>query len=122
LYYNTLSLQLLQDEAIAALGESNMSVMRGYNRQQWKAYNDGHQATTGGGGIMSGGGVSSQQSVFAPKASAKEEEASAQSETLSLLEQGAASYDGQSVMGGEAEGAESQLSNLSGRKRNDKVT
>ena len=66
---------------------------------------------------MSGGGVGSQKSVFAPQAG-KAEESSAQEETLSLLEQGAASYDGHVPMGGEVEGGgDSSLSHLSGRKR-----
>jgi hypothetical protein len=104
-----------QEESIAALGEHNMSVMRSYNRQHWRQMSEGQQGSTGG--IMSGGGVSSQKSVFAPQ-TGKEEEQSAQTETLSLLEQGAASYDGHVPMGGEIEGeGESNLSNLSGRKR-----
>jgi hypothetical protein len=98
-----------------------MSIMRSYNRQHWRQYNDGHQGTSGG-GIMSGGGVGSQKSVFAPQAGT-EEESSAQSDTLTLLEQGAASYDGHVPMGGEIEGgAGSNLSSLSGRKQKAQVT
>jgi hypothetical protein len=105
-----------QDEAIAALGEHNMSVMRSYHRQHWRQMNEGHQGSTGG--IMSSGGVSSQKSVFAPQAGTEEGPSSAQSETLSLLEQGAASYDGHVPMGGEIDDqGESNLSHLSGRKR-----
>ena len=67
---------------------------------------------------MRGGGVGSQKSVFVPQAE-KQEEPSAQSETLALLEQGAASYDRNVRMEGEIEGGtESKLSNSSsGRKR-----
>lgn len=104
------------EEAIAALGEHNMSIMRSFNRHHWRQMNEGHQAVSTG-GIMSGGGVGSQKSVFAPQAE-KEEESSSQQQTLSLLEQGAASYDGHVPMGGEIDGeSESSLSNLSGRKR-----
>lgn len=93
-----------------------MSIMRSYNRQHWRQMNEGHQGSSSG-GIMGGGGVSSQKSVFAPQAG-QEEQPSAQAKTLSLLEQGAASYDGHVPMGGEVEGGvESNLSGLSGRKR-----
>lgn len=103
-----------QDEAIAALGEHNLSIMRSYNRQHWRQMSEGQQS--GSGGIMGGAGVGSQKSVFAPRA--QEEQPSAQEETLSLLEQGAASYDGHVPMGDEVDGrGESSLSNLSGRKR-----
>lgn len=105
-------------EAIEALGERNMSVMRALNRQYYKNINSGNSERSGG-GIMSGGGVGSQStSVFAPKAQAAQEDgASTQTETLTLLEQGAAAYDGQSPMGGEVEGTESNLSSLKAKKQ-----
>lgn len=97
-------------EAIEALGERNMSVMRALNRQYYKSFSNAG-AVGGGGGIMSGGGVGSQSaSVFAPKAAS--EQAASQSETLTILEQGAAAYDGHTPMGGEVEGTESSLSQL----------
>ena len=108
-------------EIIEALGERHMSVVKALNRQYYREARGGG-ASSGGGGIMSGGGVGSQSasSAFAPKA--KEEAAASisaaqQTETLALLEQGAATYDGQNMpMGGEAEGAESSLSNLKAKK------
>jgi len=101
-------------EAIEVLGEHNMAVMRAINRQQWKTFSEA-QFDRSGGGIMSGGGVGSNKSVFAPKAAP---ETDAQQETLDILEQGAAAYDGHIPMGGElAGGSESNLSNLSGRKQ-----
>lgn len=114
--YSLLEFLYVQDEALAALGEHNISLMKSYNRQYYRQMNEGHHGASSG-GIMSGGGVGSQKSVFAPQAGTKEEEPSAQAETLSLLEQGAASYDGHVPMGGEVEGGDSNLSNLSGRKR-----
>jgi len=114
-------------EMIEALGERHMSVMRALNRQYYRnAHGSGADggASGGGGGIMSGGGVGSQSSsVFAPQHKATDESAASssgaqQSETLALLEQGAASYDGQNMpMGGEVEGAESSLSNLKAKKK-----
>ncbi len=101
-------------EAIEVLGEHNMAVMRAINRQQWKSFNEA-QYDRSGGGIMSGSGVGSSTSVFAPKAAPATD---AQQETLTILEQGAAAYDGHIPMGGEIEGgSESNLSNLSGRKQ-----
>lgn len=97
------------EEAIMALGERNMSVMRALNRQYYQSLNSNTERS-GGGGIMSG-----SSSVFAPQAK-QEEAASAQSDTLSLLEQGAASYDGSSPMGGEVDGTESSLEHLKAKK------
>jgi hypothetical protein len=74
-----------------------MSIMRSFRRLQWRQNNAGNQGNKGG-GIMSGGRVGSQKSVFVPQAE-KQEEPSAQPKTLSLLEQGAASYDRNERMG-----------------------
>jgi len=106
-------------EAKEALGERNASMLRALNRQYYQNVNSGSTDTErrGGGGIMSGGGVGSQSaSVFAPHAK-QSEEAPAQSDTLTLLEQGAATYDGHTPMGGEVEGTESSLSNLKVKKQ-----
>jgi hypothetical protein len=103
-------------EAIEALGENSMAVARSLRRQYYRNMNDvtGSDNTRAGGGIMSGGGVhSTSASAFAPQAKQSEDASGAgQSETLVLLEQGAASYDGKTPMGGEIEGAQSNLSNL----------
>lgn len=109
-------------EAMEALGERNMAVMRALNRQYYQSFNSGGSSADkkgSGGGIMSGGGVGSQStSVFAPKSKQSEEQSSpAQSDTLNLLEQGAAAYDGHTPMGGEVEGTESTLSNVKVKKQ-----
>lgn len=109
-------------EIVAALGERHASVVRALNRQYYRNARSGADGgASGGGGIMSGGGVGSQSTstVFAPTPkNDAEDSSSAQSETLALLEQGAAMYDGQNMpMGGEAEGAESNLSNLKAKKQ-----
>ena len=104
-------------EAIESLGERNIHVMRALNRQYYNSVNRGGSAGGSGGGIMSGGGVGSQSSsIFAPKAK-QSEDMIAQSDTLTLLEQGAASYDEHSPMGGEVEGTISSLSNLKSKKQ-----
>jgi hypothetical protein len=107
----------ISSEAIESLGERNIHVMRALNRQYYKSVNGGESTGRSGGGIMSGTGVGSQSSsVFAPKAKQNEDSIS-QSDTLSILEQGAASYDGHSPMGGEVEGIQSSLSNLKATKQ-----
>ena len=104
-------------ETIDALGERNMALMKALNRQYYKSFESAQSQGAGGGGIMSGGGVGADSaSVFAPRADQKEEGA-AQSETLTLLEQGAASYDGNNPLGGAVEGTESNLGNLNAKKQ-----
>lgn len=110
-------------ESIDALGESNMAVVRALRRQYYRSIHDGDNFdsnTRAGGGIMSGGGVhsssSSSSSAFAPQPKHHEDATTGQSETLAILEQGAASYDGHTPMGGEIEGTESSLSNLKAKK------
>ena len=87
-----------QPEAIEILGEHHIAIMKSTNRAQWKEYkkNIDSQETIRG-GIMSGSSTVSSQSIFSPKP----EESSETSETLSLLEQGAATYDGKTIPTGE---------------------
>jgi hypothetical protein len=109
------------EEAILALGQRNMSVIRALNRQYYQSSQAGGTAeSSGGGGIMSGGGVGSSSSVFAPQAK-HEEAAVQQSDTLTLLEQGASSYDSSSPMGGQVEG-ESSLEHLKAKKESKEST
>jgi tetratricopeptide (TPR) repeat protein len=106
-------------EVIDALGENSMAVVRALRRQHYRSMNDDVQSDTrAGGGIMSGGGVhSTSSSAFAPQSKHSEDATTGQSETLSILEQGAASYDGHTPMGGGIEGTESSLSNLKAKKQ-----
>jgi hypothetical protein len=108
-------------ESIDALGENNMAVVRALRRQYYRDMNAGvgsDSNTRTGGGIMSGGGVhSTSSSAFAPQSRHNEDVLTDQSETLAILEQGAASYDGHTPMGGEIEGTESSLSNLKAKKK-----
>ena len=101
-------------EVIEALGERNMSVMRALNRQYYRQINNQADSGRSEGGILSGGGVGSQSSSLFASQQASEDD-SAQSDPLSLLEQGASAYDANNVMGGAVE-AESNLSNLSNRQ------
>ena len=104
-------------EAIEALGERNMALARSLNRQYYKSYNQGSDVSDGGGGgILNSGGVGAQSSsVFAPQA--PQEDSGGTDNTLSMLEQGAASYDPNNVMGGSTEGSASHLSELNARKQ-----
>jgi len=102
-------------EAIEALGERNMSVMRALNRQYYKQFHNQADSGRSEGGILSGGGVGSQSSSIFASQQASEDDSAQQSDPLSLLEQGASAYDANNVMGGAVE-AESNLSNLSNRQ------
>jgi len=94
-------------EAIEILGEDHISVMRGVNRMEWKQYKESTEPTgnSGRGGIMGGTkSVSSSESIFSQQKSNDNIQSSGggkQSETLSILEQGAVSYDGKTPSGDE---------------------
>ena len=104
-------------EAIEALGERNMSVMRALNRQYYKQFQNQADSGRSEGGILSGGGVGSQSSSIFASQQASEDDSAQQSDPLSLLkvEQGASAHDANNVMGGAVE-AESNLFNLSNRQ------
>lgn len=101
-------------EAIEALGERNMSVMKAMNRQYYKQFDTQADGGRSEGGILSGGGVGSKSSSIFSSQQANVDDSS-QEDPLSLLEQGASSYDANNVMGGAVE-SESNLSNLSNRR------
>lgn len=82
-------------------------MMKSTHRAEWKRYQEAVGNGQQRGGIMNGSGVSSNKSIFSSQASVEEgeEKSSISSDTLSMLEEGAASYDGSSVpMGEEVEG------------------
>jgi len=91
-----LSLELGVDptpEAIDILGENHIAVMKAINRVEWRRYRESSQKELGRGGIMNGSENFSKESIFSPQR--KEiDQSSEQSQTLSIIEQGAASYDG----------------------------
>ena len=118
-------------QAIEALGERNPSVMRASNRQHYNSLNSGsvdQTSTEQTVGVIDHKRRSQPESVIAP--GTKEEEAPAQSdtsapvfasgtkdETLTLLAQGAKTYDGHTPKGGEVGGTESTLSSLNVKKQ-----
>ena len=108
-------------EAISALGEDNVAVIRGLNRARWKEFQTArdHQATSRG-GVMSGDSFASgSKSIFA-KTEGSDEDAPEQSGTLSLLEQGAAAYDGHVPSGDEIEGEENRAGSIGTTTRSSK--
>ena len=63
-------------EAIEALGERNMSVMRALNRQYYKQFQNQADSGRSEGGILSGGGVGSQSSsIFASQQASEDDSA-----------------------------------------------
>jgi len=72
-------------EAIEALGERNMSVMRALNRQYYKQFQNQADSGRSEGGILSGGGVGSQSSSIFASQQASEDDSAQQSDPLSLL-------------------------------------
>ncbi len=79
--------------------------MRSSHKAEWKRYQEAlaGKEQQGGGGIMNGSGVSStNKSIFAPQDNdVDQDDTSIGGDTLSMLEEGAASFDGSSPMGGE---------------------
>eukprot|EP00559_Dactyliosolen_fragilissimus_P000415 CAMPEP_0184873772 /NCGR_PEP_ID=MMETSP0580-20130426/42024_1 /TAXON_ID=1118495 /ORGANISM="Dactyliosolen fragilissimus" /LENGTH=1462 /DNA_ID=CAMNT_0027376709 /DNA_START=173 /DNA_END=4561 /DNA_ORIENTATION=- len=94
----------LTPKTIEILGESNIAVMKSKTRAQWKEYRESLQPKGQGGdhrgGIMAGSGLSSE-SIFSSSSKETGDSNGVKSETLSLLEQGASAYDGQTVPTGE---------------------
>eukprot|EP00557_Chaetoceros_sp_GSL56_P010360 CAMPEP_0176479274 /NCGR_PEP_ID=MMETSP0200_2-20121128/1651_1 /TAXON_ID=947934 /ORGANISM="Chaetoceros sp., Strain GSL56" /LENGTH=1278 /DNA_ID=CAMNT_0017875305 /DNA_START=153 /DNA_END=3985 /DNA_ORIENTATION=+ len=108
-------------EAIEALGEHNIAVIKSIHRAEWKRYQQSakHGQQRQGGGIMSGvSSVSSTtNSVFAPQG-AGGDGPSLEEDALTMLEQGAASYDGSSIpIGGEVEGDSVRSINVNHQSR-----
>jgi len=109
----------LTPEASEILGEHNMAVIKSSHRAEWKRYQESVESgQEQRGGIMNGGGVSGN-SIFSSKTdtgTGPEDEEIA-SDTLSVLEQGASTYDGSSVPMGDDNEADSISINSSNQSR-----
>jgi tetratricopeptide (TPR) repeat protein len=81
-------------EATEILGEHNMSVIKSAHRAEWQRYQDMAKQQEERGGIMSGANISGN-SIFSHQETSNTEDA------LTMLEQGAASYDGSSIPTGD---------------------
>ena len=106
----------LTPEANEILGEHNMAVIKSTHRAEWKRYQE--EVESGQeqrGGIMNGGGVSGN-SIFSSKTDSGTGPEDA-SDTLSMLEQGASTYDGSSVPMGDESEADSISINSSNQSR-----
>jgi len=86
-------------EIIEVLGEYNVAVLKSINKAKRREYENALAKDSRGGGVL-GGTTLSDKSIFQKP----QENPSSRSETLSILEQGAASYDGQNVPDGEETG------------------
>lgn len=106
----------LTSEANEILGEHNMAVIKSTHRAEWKRYQE--EVESGQeqrGGIMNGGGVSGN-SIFSSKTDSGTGPEDA-SDTLSMLEQRASTYDGSSVPMGDESEADSISINSSNQSR-----
>ena len=98
---------ILQIDVVEILGEGHIAVMRSAHRTEMKQYREAmERSQEQGGGIMNGSGLSSNKSIFNQETSGSvEDEYASGIDALSMLEEGAVSYDGSSIpMGEEVEG------------------
>ncbi len=89
--------------ALDILGEHHIAILKSAHRAEWRQYQEslaGKTHNSERGGIMSGS-VSSSSSIFSPKDSGEGKEHDNTEDKLSMLKQGAASYDGNSVPSGD---------------------
>ena len=88
----------LQSECIDILGEDNIAVIKSVNRAEWRNFHESSARGSGErGGIISGSGsYLNSESVF-KSAQSDDSMQKGGGEILSILEQGAASYDGTSA-------------------------
>jgi hypothetical protein len=84
------------EDVVNVLGEYHIAVLKSVNRAKRREYEQLPQAHSRTSGVLSGASIS-DKSIF----QRAQEEPKSKSDTLSLLEQGAASYDGQSLPDGE---------------------
>mmetsp|Transcript_26208 Transcript_26208/g.39292 ORF Transcript_26208/g.39292 Transcript_26208/m.39292 type:complete len:444 (+) Transcript_26208:188-1519(+) len=114
----------LTPEAIEILGEHHIAVLKGIHKKEWKEYQESLLKDKSGagrsGGIMSGSGVSSE-SIFSSNDPGSDSSGVGQ-DALSMLEQGAAAYDGSTVpQGDESMDDASFLANKQERSSSAKV-
>ena len=103
-------------EITEILGEYHIAVLKSVNRAKRREYEDSFANDSRTGGVL-GGGSLSDKSIFKKS----QENPTAKSETLTILEQGAASYDGQTHPDGDEMG-DMQSANLHNKRRSQQVT
>eukprot|EP00979_Chaetoceros_neogracilis_P001568 scaffold269_cov245-Chaetoceros_neogracile.AAC.17 len=95
----------LTPEALEVLGQHHLAVIKSAHKAEWKSYQEAAETNQGRGGIMSGGGISGSSSFSSSTDKSSEDDKEIAADALSMLEQGAAIYDGSSVpMGEESDG------------------
>lgn len=98
-------------EIIETLGEYHIAVIKSINRAKRREYENSIPKDSRSGGVL-GGATFSDKSIFQKS----QENPTTQSDTLSILEQGAASYDGRTLPDGEEMG-DVQSTNLPKSRR-----
>jgi hypothetical protein len=99
-------------EIVDILGEYHLAVLKSTNRVKRREYEKSLEKDSRSGGVL-GGASFSDKSIFQKS----QENPASKSETLSILEQGAASYDGQKLPDGEEMGENVQPGNLPKTRR-----
>eukprot|EP01083_Nonionella_stella_P209176 758504_1 len=90
----------LTDDAIGILGDNHMAVIKSAHRAEYKRYQEALSSNEQRGGIMNGSGVSNNnESIFSSPQDGNDANDNGNgnadgNDPLSMLEQGAASYDG----------------------------
>jgi hypothetical protein len=100
----------LTPEALEVLGQHHLAVIKSAHKAEWKSYQEAAETNKGRGGIMSGGGISGSSSFSSSTTKSSEDGKEIAADALSMLEQGAAIYDGSSVPMGEESDGDSTLS------------
>lgn len=108
-------MMVTQPEATNVLGEHHIAVIKSKHRAEWKRYQESIDNFQSRGGIMNGAGVSSN-SIFSSNSEYGGAEG-VEGSTLSMLEEGAASYDGNIPMGEEIEGDRISVSSQHSRAK-----
>ena len=86
-----------KDDAIGILGDNHMAVIKSAHRAEYKRYQEALSSNQQRGGIINGSGVSNNESIFSSPQDGNDGNGNGNadgSDPLSMLEQGAASYDG----------------------------
>ncbi len=108
-------------EAVEIMGEHHISVIKSAHRAEWKRYQEALQSEEQRGGIMNGPAVSND-SIFSNNSGSANDDLPAGNDALSMLEQGAAAYDGSIPLPTADGGEDGTISISSGQQSRAKAT
>ena len=108
-------------EAVEIMGEHHISVIKSAHRAEWKRYQEALQSEEQRGGIMNGPAISND-SIFSNNSGSANDDLPAGNDALSMLEQGAAAYDGSNPLPTADDGEDGTISISSGQQSRAKAT